>query len=555
MKENYKLFKNWYKLVKPDKGIWFFQLITCIIPIVCTFCEAAFAAKATTSLANSNFSHALFCITLVLILGILRYLSWDLNYRNFTRLMSGPYLRLQTAFYNKLINAKDTNFKITSKEKIINIFHSDTYDIIDFADTICTQIRYLVFIIMTLIYVGNINIFICLVVLLVLILNTFIIEKLNKMLSKSQEKRKNKVDEELEHFTKVLDSKNIINDLNIEEKMKEDYINSSKQYLKHLNDYNIKLSYIDNYFHIYYKLIIYIFSAVMIYLLKDNIIHLTIYLVVVSYITDTITNSTELLSVIKELKLISISVNRVNLILNFEEKDILSFGNIDTDDIKGEIDFHNVSLPAYKEHNTSKLDNINLNILKGDIVLFKGSTKSGKKAIFYLLRRIIKPNHGTILIDKLDILNYNKKTHNNNVNYILSSPEYFSGTIKENLKIVNKHQKEIKEVLKEIGILEKINNEYKHKLSTNIYDISQRDKYFISIARTLLTKCEIIMFYDIPSYLKKEDLDILENLIKKLSKKKTILIFEEEDKYFKHIITKKYVLKDGKIFEEVDINE
>lgn len=545
MKENIKLFKNWYRLVKPSKTIWFFQLVTCIIPIICTFCEAAFTAKVTAALAAGSFSHAFFCLTLVLILAILRYLSWDLNYRNFTRLMAGPYLRLQTSFYEKLTKAKDSNFKITSREKIINIFHNDTYDMIDFADTICTQIRYLVYIIMTLVYVGSINIFICFIVLIVLILNSFIIEKLNKMLGKSQERRKDKIDEELEHFTKVIDSRKIISDLNIEDKMKEDYLNSSKEYLHKLNDYNVKLSYIDNYFHIFYKLTIYALSAVMIYLLKDNVVSLTIYLVVVSYITDTITNSTELFGLIKELKLISVCVNRVNLILNLEEKDVLSFGNINKDDIKGEIDFHHISTKTNKEMNLSALDDINFHILKGEVVLFKGTAKSGIKTIYYLLRRIIKPNKGTILIDKLDIMDYDKKTHNTNVNYIEKNPSYFKGSIKDNLKIVNSSNNEITTILKQVDMLDTINN-YKRKMNTNIEDLTERDKYFINIARTLLTKSEIIMFYDIPKYLKKDDINLLKQIITKLKKKNTILIFDE-DNPFGRLTTKKYSIKDGKI--------
>ncbi len=549
MRENIKLYKNWYRLVKPNKAVWFFQLITCIIPIICTFCEAAFMAKVTSNLANNNFNHAIFCLTLVLILAILRYLSWDLNYRNFTRLMSEPYLRIQQKFYEKLIKAKDSNFKITSREKIINIFHSDTYDMIDFADTICTQIRYLIYIIMTLFYVGSINIFICLLVVIILVLNSIIIEKLNKLLGKSQEKRKDKIDEELEHFTKVLDSKNFVNDLNIEEKMKEDYLNSSKAYLHKLNDYNIKLSYIENYFHIFYKLTIYAISIIMIYLLKDSVVSLTIYLVVVSYITDTITNSTELFGIIKELKLISVCVNRVNLILNFEEKDELSFGTINKDDIKGEIDFHHISYKGNKEYGLGKVEDLNFNILKGEIVLFKGSKKSGKKSIFMMLRRIIKPTKGTILIDKLDIMSYSKQIHNTNVNYILETPEFFSGSIKENLKIVNKNKKEITEALKQVKLEEIIKNEYKKKMNTNIIELNKRDKYFLSIARVLLTKSEIIMFYEIPNYIKNEDKELLKELILTIKQKNTILIFDE-DNDFENIITKEYIIKDGKITKE-----
>jgi len=546
MRENVKLFKKWYGLVRPGKSVWFFQLVTCIIPIVCTFCEAAFTAKVTSHLALGEFSQALFSLTLVLILAILRYLSWDLNYRNFTRLMAGPYLRLQTMFYEKLTKAKDSNFKVTSREKIINIFHSDTYDMIDFADTICTQIRFLVYIVMTLIYVGSINMFICFVVILVLILNSFIIEKLNNALGKSQERRKDKIDEELEHFTKVLDSKGFVNDLNIEDKMREDYINSSKEYLYKLNDYNVKLSYVENYFHIFYKLTIYALSVVMIYLLKNNVVSLTIYLVVVSYITDSITNSTELFGIIKELKLISVCVNRVSLILNFEEKDTLSFGSVSKDDIKGEIDFHHVSVKSNKEHSLGALDDVNLHILKGDVVLFKGGTKSGIKTIFYLLRRIIKPLKGTILIDKLDIMDYDKKTYNTNINYCVSNPEFFKGSVLDNLRIVNKSKKNIMYALKQVELLDIINKNYKKKLNTNVMDLSNRDKYFLSIARTLLTKSEIIMFYDIPKYLKKDDINLLKEILSKLKKKNTILIFDE-DNSFGRLVSKKFTVKDGKV--------
>lgn len=545
MKENIRLFKNWYRLVKPNKLVWFFQLVTCIIPIICSFCEAAFAAKVTTSLADGNFNHALFCLSLVFILVLLRYLSWDLNYRNFTRLMSEPYLRLQGMFYNKIINAKDSNFKVTSKEKIINIFHSDTYDAIDFSDTICTQIRFLVYIIMTLFYVGSVNIFLCLVVLLVLILNSFIIEKLNKLLGESQAKRKDKIDEELEHFTKVIDSRGFINDLNIEDKMKEEYRDANKEYLYKLNDYNVKLSYIDNYFKMFYKFTIYAISVVMIFLLKDDVISLTIYLVVVSYITDTIANSSELFSLLKELKLISVCVNRINLILNLEEKDVISFGTVSKDDIKGEIDFHNISCKTNKEYSLGKLDDININILKGDIVLFRSNNKSTLKTIFYLLRRIIKPNKGTILIDKQNIMSFTKSTYNTNLNYISSYPEFFKGTIKSNLKIVNKNQKDIINVLKQVNMYDKV-QEFPKKLNTNIEDLSERNRYFIALARVLLTKSEIIVFNDIPKYLREDDIVLMKEIMLKLRKKNTIIILEEDNE-FKDIITKEYVIKDGKI--------
>ena len=52
-------------------------------------------------------------------------------------------------------------------------------------------------------------------VLLVLVVNSFIIEKLNKLLGESQAKRKDKRDDELESFTKVINSRGFVNEWNI----------------------------------------------------------------------------------------------------------------------------------------------------------------------------------------------------------------------------------------------------------------------------------------------------------------------------------------------------
>ena len=46
-------------------------------------------------------------------------------------------------------------------------------------------------------------------------------------------------------------------------------------------------------------------------------------------------------------------------------------------------------------------------------------------------------------------------------------------------------------------------------MNTNIIELNKRDKYFLSIARVLLTKSEIIMFYEIPNYIKNEDKELL----------------------------------------------
>ena len=57
------------------------------------------------------------------------------------------------------------------------------------------------------------------------------------------------------------------------------------------------------------------------------------------------------------------------------------------------------------------------------------------------------------------------------------------------------------------------------------------------------------MFYEIPNYIKNEDKELLKELILTIKQKNTILIFDE-DNDFENIITKEYIIKDGKITKE-----
>lgn len=272
---------------------------------------------------------------------------------------------------------------------------------------------------------------------------------------------------------------------------------------------------------------------------------LTVYFVIVSYLTDSVTNSIDFLNILKELKNAYVATNRVNIILNFDLREELPIGNLNKDDIEGEIDFVEVSYkPTTEDIGLTEIKKINFHIPSNKIILFKGTRSSGKRTIFYLLRRVIAPDSGNCYIDKINIMDFNKKVYRTNLNYIVTKPYFYEGTVYKNLKLVCSNKDQIIEALKNVTLFEEL---LKHNgLETHIKELTQREAYLLSLARLLLMQSEILVLYEFPNYLSKNDEEMIKKVLKTFKGKKTIIIFSANDTC-KEIADKVYIIEKGEI--------
>lgn len=252
--------------------------------------------------------------------------------------------------------------------------------------------------------------------------------------------------------------------------MKDKYRKSNDNFLKAKHELTVKTSYLDNYFFLFCRIVIYVGTLFLVFLLSHNLVTLTVYFVIVSYLTDSVTNSIDFLSILKELKNAYVATNRVNIILNFDLKEELPIGNLNKDDIEGEIDFVDVSYKPTKEDiGLSEIKNINFHIPNNKIVLFKGTRSSGKRTIFYLMRRVIAPDSGNCYIDKINIMDFNKKVYCTNINYIVTKPYFYDGTVYSNLKLVCNNKEKIIETLKSVTLFDDIIKKEDWKPRLRIY--------------------------------------------------------------------------------------
>ena len=520
MKENINMLKEWYKLAKPNKSYFIFQFVTVIIQSITIVCEAMYVAKVTTYITSGNYVNAVISLAVALAFIWLHHLANHLNYENDYYLVGDSYKKLQEKIYHKIINSKEKNFKKNNQEKLLHIIHDDAYQVAEFSDLLCDKCCFLFSTILAVGYIFGNSVIIGLVVTAIIITNYIILNHLNNNISKATKICKDAEDDELEISNEIINSKDIIKNYILEEKISKKYAKASEKYLMKKHNEKVATSYVDNIFVGYYNTLIFFITLVLIYLLSHNNLELTTYFVIVSYLTESIVNSNDFMGVLTDLKNTYVSVNRVNIILNFDEMKVLSCGNVEHDKIKGEIDFINVNYEGSNCDNIKTVDihNINIHIPSTKTVLFHGNRGCGKRTIFHLLNRDIKQTSGDIYVDKIKLRNYNRKTYLKNINYITTAPYFYSGSILSNLKLVCNDKDAIIEVLEKVGLAD-------YKLNTDVGILTRKEQYLLGIARLLLLNSEIIVFYEFPSYLSDKDKKEIMKVIKSLHNKKTILIF------------------------------
>ncbi len=98
------------------------------------------------------------------------------------------------------------------------------------------------------------------------------------------------------------------------------------------------------------------------------------------------------------------------------------------------IKFENVS-KAYKEHNV--LENINLEIKKGELVVLIGPSGCGKTTLLKMINRLIEPTKGKIFLNETDITAHDQIELRRNMGYVIQQTGLFVHmTVRENIEII-----------------------------------------------------------------------------------------------------------------------
>ncbi|MDO5786078.1 MAG: ABC transporter ATP-binding protein, partial [Eubacteriales bacterium] len=125
------------------------------------------------------------------------------------------------------------------------------------------------------------------------------------------------------------------------------------------------------------------------------------------------------------------SWNRVKEVLHSEPE--LKDGTFDGMTAQqGEIEFRDVSF-AYPGSSQVVLDHINLTVHRGETLAIMGTTGCGKTSLVQLIPRFYDATQGTVLVDGVDVREYQQRALREKVAVVLQKSELFSTTISSNI--------------------------------------------------------------------------------------------------------------------------
>ena len=223
----------------------------------------------------------------------------------------------------------------------------------------------------------------------------------------------------------------------------------------------------------------------------------------------------------------SVSASRINEVLNEDTK--IKNGKVTKSKVVGKIEFKNVSF-KYPDADDYVLKNISFKADKGDTLAIIGSTGSGKSTIVNLLMRFYDATEGEILIDDINIKDYDLKKLHDKLGYIPQKAVMFDESINYNISYGDKNIKEdkIKEASKIAEadeFISKMDKKYKSNIAQGGTNISGGQKQRIAIARAIAKDPEILVFDDSFSALDyKTDYKLRENLKKKAKDKTSVIV-------------------------------
>lgn len=179
--------------------------------------------------------------------------------------------------------------------------------------------------------------------------------------------------------------------------------------------------------------------------------------------------------------------------------------------------------------NKKIIKDLTFTVNKGDKIALIGETGAGKTTIVKLLMRFYDINNGSIKIDDVDITRYNKDSLRQMIGMVLQDTWLFNDTIKNNIKYGNLEatDEEVINAAKQVhadDFIRQLPDGYETMLNEDTDNISQGQKQLLTIARTILSRKEILILDEATSSVDTRTEKLIQKAMDKLMDNKTSLV-------------------------------
>ena len=482
-------------------------------------------AKLLTSLTNFNLNEAYKYTFIFFVISILSVLINKLAIKLLGKIHEKLLYDIRYDIIQRLFKLKMKNFDEIPSGKFQERIKNDPEGIF----SVFSVVQYNIFNIITevfmLAYVMYLNIIIGLIYILGIIIiyfyEKYAYEKFEKLEEESKIQREKSgtiLNEILRGIRdiKLLGITNKVNKMTSETLDKQSKLDT-KISISRMNIYNTT--------EIVKDILIFIIIFLGIFLININKLTLTTFLIIFMYRNDIFSLVFSYTSLKEYLVKYKVAKNRIMELFDNKKFPIETYGNESIDNIKGEIEFKNVSF-AYNKKEI--IHNVSFKVNSLEDVALVGKSGSGKSTLFNLLTKSYDNYEGIITIDGVDIKKLNQKTLIDSISIISQNPYIFNLSIKDNLQLIDKNitDDDIINACKTARIhdfIETLPDKYNTLLGEGGVNLSGGQKQRLAIARALLKQSKILLFDEATSSLDNITQDEIQTAIKSISKNFTII--------------------------------
>ena len=221
--------------------------------------------------------------------------------------------------------------------------------------------------------------------------------------------------------------------------------------------------------------------------------------------------------------------------------------------VLGEVEFKNVSF-KYPDADDYVIKDISFKANRGETIAFIGATGSGKSTLINLIPRFYDATEGEVLVDGVNVKEYDQKYLRNKLGYVSQKVTLFEGTVESNVAFGENGKSEITKNDVIYGVyaaqaaefVEILDGEYDAHISQGGTNLSGGQKQRLSIARAIARYPEILIFDDSFSALDYKTDSKLRKFLKKESIGTTMLVVAQRISSIRDA-DKIIVLEDGQM--------
>ncbi len=220
----------------------------------------------------------------------------------------------------------------------------------------------------------------------------------------------------------------------------------------------------------------------------------------ITYITQILMSVMMIGMMFQQVTRASASAKRIREVLDADP--VISGGDFDgVTAEKGTVEFRNISFryPGVQAGNV--LEDISFRVNKGETVAILGATGCGKTSLVNLVARFYDATEGTVLVDGVDVKEYDLDALRSKIGFVLQKSELFSDTIENNIRwgkpdATDAEIKTAAEIAQADSFIQGFTDGYKDMVTEKGTSLSGGQKQRLSIARAIVKKPEILIFDD-----------------------------------------------------------